>query len=201
VEDAVLPDAMAAARLRWFPAVDLPASWGPFQGQGVAGAEGAVVQAGRRISRRWSYRWGERTVHVSLDGPFQGWQSPGGWYRAGGFRSCEESVQAGDPGTSAFAAVSLEHPDGRHGELFSSCCNAAGEVLEPDDFGGRRGWAGDIVDAWRRHSRQRAYQIQLFAAGSGPLALAERAQLQEFFRYVRRQLVAQVAQRSREVPS
>jgi hypothetical protein len=138
---------------------------------------------------------------VSLDGPFQGWHDLEPCYVAGGWESRERLVQPGDPGTAAVAAVQLQKPLGRAGYLLVSGCNADGRVLEPDNFGGRHSVADDMVDFWRRQSRQRTYQMQLFVYGSVPLARAERDELLAFFRVARRQLADHVAHSRREVAS
>jgi exosortase len=121
VEGSLLPDSMAACRLASLRAADLPASWGPFQRSGSQAAESKIVQAGAAISSRWLYRWGERTVHVSLDGPFLGWHELSGCYVAAGWVSQGRSVQPGDSNRGAFRAVRMERSPGLHGEPFYSC--------------------------------------------------------------------------------
>ena len=87
----------------------------------------------------------------------------------------------------------LERPPDRQGVLLFSLFDEWGHVLEPDNFGGRRGFPSEVLDFWRRQSRQRTYQLQLLAEGAYPLTPAERAEALSFFQRVRSPLVERIA--------
>ncbi len=200
LEDYFLPGPVVGSRLLAVAATDLPASWGPFQQQAFQTLRRDSGSDDGRFSQRWSYRWGDRTVHVSLDGPFQGWHELTRCYVSNGWTCRERSVQTAGAGAGAgaVAVVQLERSLDQHGALLFSLFDDGGQVLEPDNFGGRRGFVGDVLDFWRRQSRRRTYQLQLVAEGPGPLTRAERDQALALFTHGRAQLLQRVAGPGRE---
>jgi exosortase len=201
LEDYFLPGAVVASRLLALRAADLPASWGPFQQQSFETVRRDRGDDNGGFSQNWVYRWGRRTVLVSLDGPFQGWHEMTRCYVGQGWIARERLVQPGTSGAGAIAMARLERPLGREADLLFSNFDARGRVLEPDNFGGRLGLRDELQDFWRRQSRQRTYQVQLFVEGEVPLTSAERSEALAFFERVRAPLVQRVGRGGREVPS
>jgi len=194
LEDYFLPGPVVASRLLDLRATDLPATSGSLRQQGFETLQRQLGSDDGRFSERWCYRWGERTVNVSMDGPFQGWHELTRCYLSNGWTSRGRSVQAeGAHKGGAVAVVRLERPPDRQGELLFSLFDERGHVLEPDNFGGRRGFLSEVVDFWRRKSRRRTYQLQLLAEGACPLTPAERSEALSFFHRVRSQLVERIA--------
>jgi exosortase len=194
LEDYFLPGPVAACRLLDLRATDLPAASGALWQEGFESLQRQLGSDDGRFSERWRYRWGERTVNVSLDGPFQGWHELTRCYLSNGWTSRGRSVQTeGADKGGAVAVVRLERPLDRHAELLFSLFDEWGHVLEPDNFGGRRGFLSEVVDFWRRQSRQRTYQLQLLVEGPGPLTPAERSVALRFFHQVRSELVVRIA--------
>ena len=198
LEDYFLPGQVVSSRLLTLRAGDLPASWGSLSQQGFRTIERDRGSDDGRFSQRWSYRWGARTVDVSLDGPFQGWHELTRCYAGYGWTVRERSVQpAGVRG--AVAVVRLERPGERRGDLFFSLFGQRCQVLEPDNFGGRLGLLAELRSFWRRQSRQRTYQLQLFVEGTSTMTSAERGEATAFFRRIRDQLVERIGGDAMEV--
>jgi exosortase len=187
MEDYLLPGSMVGSRLLALHADDLPVSQGPFQRQGSQTIRRELGHSSGRFSRLWTYRWGRRTVSVSLDGPFMGWHELTRCYLGQGWTLLERSVQPGESRGSSFAAVRLERGPEQVGELFFSLFDFRGKVLEPWGPGGRLGYAGERLAFWRR---QRTYQVQMFVTAGEALTSAERVQAQAFFESARSRLIA-----------
>ena len=187
--DQLLPGSLLASRMLALRVDDLPASSGPFQRQGMETASREFGNEFGRFSQRWTYRWGSRRAIVSLDGPYLGWHELTQCYIGQGWTCLEALGPAGEAGSRAIAAVRLEWPPGRTGDLLFSVFDERGRVLEPENPGDRAAIIRDRLAFWQSSSQRRTYQIQLFVPGTVPLTPAEREQALAFLRRVRSQLV------------
>jgi exosortase len=198
LEDYLLPGPLAAGQLRAVHASDLPAFWGPLEQQAFSTVERDRGSDEGRFARRWTYRWAARSIVVSMDGPFQGWHELTRCYVANGWTVRERSVQSTGTHAGAIAVVRLVRPEGREGNLLFSVFNEHGAVLEPDNFGGRLGLLDELRNCWRRQSRQRTYQLQLWTEGSTALTPSDLGQALAFVQEVRSRLAQHIGNKATE---
>jgi exosortase len=194
LEDSFLPGSVAASRLLALRAADLPATWGPFQQQGFQTVENGPGHGEGLYFQRWTYRWGPRTVIVSLDGPFQGWRELTNCYQARGWTLPERTAQSGRGGEAALVAARLERP-GLKGNLLFSHFDEHRHVLEPALKGGQLGLLSELRAYGWRGLRRRTYQFQLFEQSPAALTQTEREQALAFFQWARTRLAERISRR------
>jgi exosortase len=201
LQDYFVPGSVLASRLMAVRAGDLPGSWGDFRQQGLQTVRRDFSHASGRFSQVWTYRWGGRTVTVSLDGPFLGWHELTSCYLGQGWACRERSVRPREGPGEAVAVARLERPPELKGDLLFSLFDDRGRVLEPGILFGQAGYVFERLSFWRRQWGHRTYQVQLLVEGRAPLTPDEQGQALAFFEQVRSQLIQRLSPSGRGVSS
>ena len=184
-----------AAAFKEVPEAALPDRWGGWRRVGfeaVRRRERADLMGER--SHVWTYRRGDTTVQISMDGPF-----PGGWhdlrvcYRGTGW-ACGEVADARLLPDAATTALTLERPAGRRGLVLFSAHALADDAPVP---------AGTPATLWRTAAGRAgladplaggvgtpAYQVQALWTAYRPPVPGEREAVAALFEEMRARLVA-----------
>jgi exosortase len=193
LEDGFLPASVGASRLLAVRAGDLPAAWGPFRQQGFQTVANPPGHGEGLFFQRWSYRWGQRTVVVSLDGPFQGWRELTQCYNARGWTTAERAIEPGREGEGAFVAVRLERGLDQRALLCFSHFDEHRHVIDPGSPGNLTGLLSQLRSYGWGQLRRRTYQFQIFSEGAAALTPAERDEVLAFFQKLRLELAERIS--------